>query len=178
MLIALIFSKFFYLASITSYYIFYLMQRFDLPTRQRKSICSSSLPRLRPVHSSAAPSGIGWPQDGHLGFNPRRPAVYACAALCRPDGNNPPQRAHRPRALVGILGDSCLCPGADARPGRHGFGPVLWPRFRNGRRRRRRAGRVADWTSIEFVYRVCSFLPMIGLLTVFLPNVEGGAARD
>jgi len=34
-------------------------------------------------------------------------------------------------------------------------------------------GELADWTSIEFVYRVCSFLPMIGLLTVFLPNVEG-----
>ena len=33
-------------------------------------------------------------------------------------------------------------------------------------------GVLADWTSIEFVYRVCSFLPMIGLLTVFLPKVE------
>jgi MFS transporter, FSR family, fosmidomycin resistance protein len=33
-------------------------------------------------------------------------------------------------------------------------------------------GELADWTSIEFVYRVCSFLPMIGLLTVFLPKVE------
>jgi len=33
-------------------------------------------------------------------------------------------------------------------------------------------GRLADATSIEHVYRVCSFLPAIGLLTVFLPNVE------
>jgi FSR family fosmidomycin resistance protein-like MFS transporter len=33
-------------------------------------------------------------------------------------------------------------------------------------------GELADWTSIEFVYRVCSFLPLIGLLTIFLPNVE------
>jgi MFS transporter, FSR family, fosmidomycin resistance protein len=33
-------------------------------------------------------------------------------------------------------------------------------------------GELADWTSIEFVYRVCSFLPLIGLLTVILPNVE------
>ena len=37
-------------------------------------------------------------------------------------------------------------------------------------------GELADWTSIEFVYRVCSFLPMIGLLTVFLPNVEESSA--
>jgi FSR family fosmidomycin resistance protein-like MFS transporter len=34
-------------------------------------------------------------------------------------------------------------------------------------------GELADWTNIDFVYRACSFLPVIGLLTVFLPNVEG-----
>lgn len=33
-------------------------------------------------------------------------------------------------------------------------------------------GQIADLTSIETVYRVCSFLPLIGLLTAFLPNVE------
>jgi len=33
-------------------------------------------------------------------------------------------------------------------------------------------GELADVTSIEFVYRVCSFLPVIGLLTAFLPNLE------
>jgi FSR family fosmidomycin resistance protein-like MFS transporter len=33
-------------------------------------------------------------------------------------------------------------------------------------------GRVADVTGIEAVYRVCSFLPLIGLLTAFLPNIE------
>ena len=33
-------------------------------------------------------------------------------------------------------------------------------------------GALADATSIEFVYRVCSFLPLIGLLTMFLPDVE------
>ena len=33
-------------------------------------------------------------------------------------------------------------------------------------------GEVADLTNINFVYRVCSFLPVIGLLTAFLPNVK------
>jgi MFS transporter, FSR family, fosmidomycin resistance protein len=37
-------------------------------------------------------------------------------------------------------------------------------------------GELADWTSIEFVYRVCAFLPLIGLLTVLLPNIEGPRA--
>jgi FSR family fosmidomycin resistance protein-like MFS transporter len=33
-------------------------------------------------------------------------------------------------------------------------------------------GQLADATSIDFVYKVCSFLPAIGLLTAFLPNIE------
>ena len=33
-------------------------------------------------------------------------------------------------------------------------------------------GRIADVTGIETVYRVCSFLPLIGLLTALLPNIE------
>ena len=35
-------------------------------------------------------------------------------------------------------------------------------------------GRLADSTSIEFVYRVCAFLPAMGLLTAFLPNIGSG----
>ena len=38
-------------------------------------------------------------------------------------------------------------------------------------------GQLADATSIEFVYKVCSFLPAIGLLTWFLPNIEPKKAR-
>ena len=33
-------------------------------------------------------------------------------------------------------------------------------------------GRLADHTSIEFVYQVCAYLPLIGLLTAFLPNLR------
>jgi FSR family fosmidomycin resistance protein-like MFS transporter len=33
-------------------------------------------------------------------------------------------------------------------------------------------GELADWTSITFVYHVCAFLPLIGLLTAFLPNPQ------
>ena len=38
-------------------------------------------------------------------------------------------------------------------------------------------GELADWTSMDFVYRVCAFLPAIGLLTYFLPNVERPARQ-
>lgn len=33
-------------------------------------------------------------------------------------------------------------------------------------------GVVADYTSIEFIYRFCAFLPAIGLITALLPNIE------
>ena len=38
-------------------------------------------------------------------------------------------------------------------------------------------GKLADATSIEFVYQVCAFLPLIGVLTVLLPDVEGKRAK-
>ncbi|MGN6510544.1 MAG: MFS transporter, partial [Chitinophaga sp.] len=34
-------------------------------------------------------------------------------------------------------------------------------------------GKLADRTSIGYVYQVCAYLPLIGLLTGFLPNIEG-----
>ena len=38
-------------------------------------------------------------------------------------------------------------------------------------------GKLADYTSIDFVYRVCAFLPVIGLLTALLPNLEPNKIR-
>jgi FSR family fosmidomycin resistance protein-like MFS transporter len=38
-------------------------------------------------------------------------------------------------------------------------------------------GELADATSIGYVYKICSFLPLIGVLTVFLPDVEGKRAK-
>ena len=38
-------------------------------------------------------------------------------------------------------------------------------------------GELADLTSIEFVYRVCAFLPAMGLLAVFLPDISPDEAR-
>jgi len=38
-------------------------------------------------------------------------------------------------------------------------------------------GGLADMTSIGFVYQVCAFLPAIGLLAAFLPNLDGARRR-
>jgi MFS transporter, FSR family, fosmidomycin resistance protein len=34
-------------------------------------------------------------------------------------------------------------------------------------------GKLADETSLTFVFRVCAFLPLLGIITGFLPNIEG-----
>lgn len=34
-------------------------------------------------------------------------------------------------------------------------------------------GKIADATSIEYVFKICAFLPLIGIITGFLPNIEG-----
>jgi FSR family fosmidomycin resistance protein-like MFS transporter len=39
-------------------------------------------------------------------------------------------------------------------------------------------GKLADHTSINFVYHVCSFLPALGILTAFLPDVTAGAQGE
>jgi FSR family fosmidomycin resistance protein-like MFS transporter len=38
-------------------------------------------------------------------------------------------------------------------------------------------GALADYTSIIYVFKVCAFLPLIGLLTGFLPNIEGRRSK-
>ena len=64
-------------------------------------------------------------------------------------------------------------------PGRvgHDLGTLLRSRLRHRRHRRRGAGPARRRTSIEFVYHLCSYLPALGLLTAFLPNVEAGPTR-
>jgi FSR family fosmidomycin resistance protein-like MFS transporter len=39
-------------------------------------------------------------------------------------------------------------------------------------------GRLADLTSITFVFVLCGFLPLIGLLSWFLPDIEGASRRE
>ena len=140
-LIALIFSKFFYLASITSYYTFYLIHRFGL------SIETAQIYLFVFLAASAAGLLIGGPVGDRFGRKKviwgsilGRSAFYADAAVCGPDGHLHSQHFHRADIVVRVFRNRCLRSGTDARPGRHGFWTVLWPCFRDGRCRRRRAG--------------------------------------
>ena len=58
--------------------------------------------------------------------------------------------------------------------GRHDRGSLLRIRLRHGRDRAALLGVLADDTSIQYVFHLCAYLPLIGMLTVFLPNMKAG----
>ena len=83
--------------------------------------------------------------------------------------------------LIGLILASAfsaiLVYAQELMPGRVGLivGPVLRPRLRHGRHRRGGAGRARRPHQHRLRLSVCAFLPLIGLLTVFLPDIEIGA---
>jgi hypothetical protein len=62
--------------------------------------------------------------------------------------------------------------GIDAGKSRSGFRPFLRFRLRNGRDRVSSLGQLIDLTNIRFVFQRCAFLPLLGLLTAYLPDIE------
>jgi FSR family fosmidomycin resistance protein-like MFS transporter len=176
-LIALIFSKFFYLASITSYYIFYLMHRFNLSTETAQIYLF--------VFLAAAAVGvfIGGPVGDRFG---RKKVIWASIVGVLPFTLVLPYVGLTATLIlsifIGLILSSAFSAivvyGQELMPGRVGMvsGLFFGLAFGMGGIGAAVLGELADWTSIEFVYRVCSFLPIIGLLTVFLPSLEDSPA--
>jgi FSR family fosmidomycin resistance protein-like MFS transporter len=172
-LIALVFSKFFYLSSLGSYYTFFLMNKFLLPVRTAQMYLFLFL------GSVALGTILGGPIGDRIG----RKYVIWCSIL-----GILPFTLLLPyvnlfwtgflTVIIGILLASAfpaiLVYAQDLVPGRLGTvsGLFFGLAFGMGGIGAALLGELADRTSMEFVYRVCSFLPAIGLLTAFLPNVD------
>ncbi len=130
-LVALLFSKNFYQASIGNYLIFYLIDRFQL-SGQAAQIYLFCLPGRRcsrHVHWRAC-RRPDWSQVRHLGFHSRRVTLHNTPAPRRPVLDYHPHDHHRRGARIGLLGDYRLCPGASSRKSRHDLRSLLWPRLR------------------------------------------------
>ncbi len=176
MLVALIFSKFFYLSSITSYYIFYLMHRFALPT-EKAQLCLFVF-----LASAAVGTFVGGPIGDRIG---RKRVIWASIlgvlpfTLALPYVGLPATIGLS--VLIGLVLSSAFSAivvyAQELMPGRVGMVSGLFFGLAFGMAGIGAAvlGVLADWTSIEFVYRICSFLPLIGLLTAFLPDVRNDA---
>ena len=170
-LIALVFSKYFYLASFTSYYMFYLIARFHVGVR------SSQLHLFAFLGSVAAGTLIGGPIGDRIG----RKTVIWCSIL-----GVLPLTLLLPHAnlfwtgvlsvIVGLVLASAfpaiLVYAQELVPGKVGMISGLFFGFAFGMGGIGAAilGRIADATSILFVYKICAYLPAIGLLAGFLPK--------
>ena len=178
-LVALIFSKYFYLASLTSYYTFYLISKFHLPVR------SAQLHLFLFLGAVAAGTLIGGPIGDRIG----RKYVIWCSIL-----GILPFTLVLPYAnlfwtsilsvVIGLVLASAfsaiLVYAQELVPGRIGLisGIFFGLAFGMGGIGAALLGKLADATDINFVYRVCSFLPIIGLLTAFLPDLRKLPVRD
>ncbi|HVV46118.1 MAG TPA: MFS transporter [Bryobacteraceae bacterium] len=172
-LLALMFSKFFYLASLTSYYTFYLIDKFHVSVRNSQYCLFVFLA------SVAAGTIIGGPVGDRMG----RKLVIWCSIL----GVLPFSLALPHASLawtivlsipIGIILASAfpaiIVYAQELLPGRIGLisGLFFGVAFGLGGIGAAVLGELADKTSIRFVYQVCAFLPAIGLLTALLPNIE------
>jgi FSR family fosmidomycin resistance protein-like MFS transporter len=178
-LIALVFSKYFYLSSITSYYIFYLMHRFTLSAQ------TSQIYLFVFLAAAAAGTFIGGPIGDRFG---RKVVIWVSIlgvvpfTLALPYVGLPATVVLS--VLIGLILSSAFSAivvyAQELMPGRVGMVSGLFFGVAFGMAGVGAAvlGELADLTSIEFVYRVCSFLPLLGLLTIFLPDIEGPRARS
>lgn len=173
-LLILIFSKYFYMASLTSYFTFYVIDKFHV------SVQSSQIYLFVFLFSVAAGTLIGGPIGDRFG---RKYVIWfsilgtAPFALMLPYAN-----LFWTGVLIVPIGmilasafSAILVYAQELIPGKVGLVAGLFFGFAFGMGGIGSAllGKLADSTSIEYVFRVCAFLPLIGLLTGFLPNIEG-----
>jgi len=175
-LIALIFSKFFYTASMSSYYTFYLIERFGV------SVQTAQLYLFLFLGSVAVGTVAGGSFGDRFG---RKPVIWVSILGVLPFTLALP---HVDLFWTAVLTVPIGLILASAFPAIVVYGQELMPfrvgtvaglffglAFGLGGIGAAALGRLADSTSIEFVFLLCSFLPAIGLLAALLPNVESAS---
>ena len=177
-LLALIFSKYFYLASLTSYYTFYLITRFGV------SVQSAQIYLFVFLGATAIGTIAGGPIGDHIG---RKKVIWGSILGVLPFTLVLPYASlfwtvvlTIPIGLVLASAFSAIVVYAqELMPGRVGMVAGLFFGFAFGMGGVGAAvlGVLADWTDITTVYRLCAFLPAIGLLTALLPNIETSRQR-
>jgi FSR family fosmidomycin resistance protein-like MFS transporter len=173
----LVFSKYVYMASLSSYYTFYLIHKFGL------SIRDSQLLLFVFLGAVAAGTIIGGPIGDRFG---RKYVIWGSILGVLPFTLALPYANLFWTTILSVLIGLVLASAFSAIivfaqelvPGRVGMIAGLFFGFAFGIGGIGAAvlGQVADAKGIEFVYHVCSFLPLFGLMTVFLPNIEGPKA--
>src|ERR1700748_1494511 len=172
-LVALLVSKNVYPSSLSSYYTFFLIHKFGL------SVQNAQIHLFVFLGAVAAGTFAGGPIGDRFG---RKPVIWFSILGAFPFALMLPYASLFWTGVlsvaIGLILASAftaiLVYAQDLMPGRVGTvaGMFFGFSFGLGGLGAAALGQVADWTSIDTVYRLCSFLPLIGLLTAFLPNIE------
>jgi MFS transporter, FSR family, fosmidomycin resistance protein len=177
-LIALIFSKYFYLVSLSSYYTFYLMAKFHV------SVQSAQVHLFIFLGAVAAGTILGGPVGDRIG---RKYVIWWSILGVLPFTLLLPYATLFWTSILSVaIGlilasafSAILVYAQELVPGKVGTisGLFFGLAFGMGGIGAALLGQLADHTSIAYVYKVCAFLPAVGLLTGFLPNLEPRGKR-
>jgi len=173
-LFMLILSKYVYIGSLSSYYTFYLMNKFGLPIQTAQVYLFVFL------LSVALGTVVGGPIGDRFG---RKYVIWVSILGVLPFTLILPFAGLFWTAVLSVVIGLILSSAFSAIlvfaqelvPGKVGLiaGLFFGFAFGIGGLGAAALGELADLTSIEHVYRLCAYLPLMGLLTVFLPNIEG-----
>lgn len=169
----LMFSKFFYMAAFGSYYTFYLIERFQL------SVQSAQLYLFVFLFAVAVGTIAGGPIGDRFG---RKFVIWVSILGITPFALALPYVGLAGTVILSAITGAILASAFSAIivyaqelvPGKVGLIAGLFFGFAFGMGGVGAAvlGEIADWKGIVFVFKLCSFLPLIGLLTAFLPSIE------
>ena len=170
----LVFSKYFYIASMTNYFTFFLMDKFGI------SVQGSQYYLFAFLGASAVGTVAGGPLGDRFG---RKYVIWgsilgaAPFTLLLPYANLACTIALA--VIIGLVISSAfsaiLVYATDLMPGKVGMiaGIFFGLMFGLGGLGSAFFGWLADKTSIEFIFRISTLLPLLGIITGFLPNIEG-----
>ena len=177
-LIVLIFSKYFYLISFTNYYTFYLIEKFHV------SVQGAQIYLFVFLFAVAAGTIIGGPVGDRIG---RKFVIWISILGVAPFSLVLPHLGLTGTVVLTVFIGAILASAFSAilvyaqelMPGNVGLVAGLFFGLAFGIAGIGSAvlGRLADHTSINYVFQLCAFLPLLGLLTGFLPEVEGKRRR-
>lgn len=172
-LTALVFSKNIYLASLTSFYTFYLIQKFQV------SVQSAQIYLFVFLGAAAAGTFLGGPIGDRIG---RKYVIWGSIVGVLPFTLLLPYANLMWTGILSVIIGLVLASAFSAIvvfaqelvPGRVGAvsGVFFGFAFGAGGLGAALLGQLADATSIGLVFKLCAFLPAIGLLTAFLPDIE------
>jgi MFS transporter, FSR family, fosmidomycin resistance protein len=172
-LLMLMFSKFFYLASMTNYYTFYLIHKFGV------SIQQSQVYLFMFLFAGAVGTFVGGPVGDRIG---RKAVIWISILGMAPFALALPHANLFWTAVLSVITGmimasafpAILVYATELLPGKVGLIAGLFFGLAFGMAGIGSAvlGKLADATSLEFVISACAFLPLIGLLTAFLPNLR------